>query len=173
MSSTQAMLHLLCGKIASGKSTLVARLAAEPGMISVSEDYWLARIYPCEIKSASDYVRCSGRLREVMGPHIVDLLRLGVSVVLDFPANTVATRRWMRSLFEQGEAAHHLHWLDVPDEICKARLLARNASGNHDFIVNDVEFDLITSHFAAPSAAEGFVTIHHTAPYTTSTSIGT
>jgi hypothetical protein len=34
----------------------------------------------------------------MMGPHIVDILQQGLSVVLDFPANTVTYRNWMRSL---------------------------------------------------------------------------
>jgi predicted kinase len=161
MPDRKPTLHLLCGKIASGKSTLAAELAALPGHLSVSEDSWLARLYPGDIRSVSDYVRCSGRLREAVGPHLVDLLRQGVSVVLDFPANTVATRQWMRSLFEQADAAHQLHVLDVPDEVCKARLQIRNAACAHDFSVSEAEFDLITSHCAAPSPDEGFNIIRH------------
>ncbi|MBP2497615.1 putative kinase [Methylobacterium sp. PvP062] len=37
------------------------------------------------------------------------LLRLGLSVVLDFPANTVASRARMRTLFEAAGVAHRLH----------------------------------------------------------------
>ena len=39
-------LHLLCGKIASGKSTLANTLAAEHAAIVLSEDHWLAQLYP-------------------------------------------------------------------------------------------------------------------------------
>ena len=54
---TPATLHLLCGKIASGKSTLAARLGAEPGCIILSEDQWLAALYPDQLHSVADY-RC-------------------------------------------------------------------------------------------------------------------
>ena len=57
-------LHLLCGKIASGKSTLSARLAARPLTVIISEDQWLARLYAGEMHSVADYVRCSAKLRE-------------------------------------------------------------------------------------------------------------
>ena len=63
-----------------------------------------------------------------MAPHIVDILRQGLSVVLDFPANTVRQRAWMRSLIEQTGMPHELHHLDMPDAICKQRLRQRNAS---------------------------------------------
>lgn len=154
-------LHLVCGKIAAGKSTLVAKLGAEPGTITVSEDPWLARLYPGEQNSLADYVRNAGRFRGAITPHLVALLRAGLSVVLDFPANTLASRAWMRTIFEEAGTAHQLHWLDVPDDICKARLHQRNAGGSHEFTVSDEVFDLFTSHFVAPTAEEGFDVIVH------------
>jgi predicted kinase len=49
-----------------------------------------------------------------------------------------------------------LHWLDVPDEVCRERLHRRNAEGTHDFAgVSDVQFDLITSRFEPPAPEEG------------------
>ncbi|RJF90151.1 ATP-binding protein [Oleomonas cavernae] len=151
-----ATLHLVCGKIAAGKSTLCARLSAMPGTVLISEDHWLARLYPGEQASVADYVRNAARLRSVMGGHVETLLRAGLSVVLDFPANTLANRQWMRSIFEAAGADHQLHYLDVPDAVCKARLKARNLAGAHDFAASEAEFDLITSYFVAPTAAEGF-----------------
>ncbi|MGJ4903917.1 AAA family ATPase [Bradyrhizobium sp. HKCCYLRH2060] len=156
MSSHPATLHLVCGKIAAGKSTLTAALGQLPGNVVIAEDDWLARLYPGEQSTLADYVRNSSRLRSVMGPHVVALLRAGVSVVLDFPANTPASRAWMRGLFEAAGVPHQLHHLDVPDEVCKARLRARNAEGRHAFTVTDEEFDLFTSYFVAPTADEGF-----------------
>jgi predicted kinase len=159
--TTHATLHLLCGKVAAGKSTLTRQLAEAPGTILLSEDHLLARLYPGEITTVADYAHCAARLRDAIGPHVEALLRSGVSVVLDFPANTLATRAWMRSLFEGAGADHRLHYLDVPDEVCKARLRARNAAGEHDYQTSDAEFDLITSHFVPPTPAEGFNLVRH------------
>ena len=161
MSSHEPTLHLVCGKIAAGKSTLVTRLGQLPGTVVVREDAWLARLYPGEQNSLADYVRNSTRLRSAMAPHLIDLLRSGLSVVLDFPANTPASRAWMRTLFEGAGCAHRLHFLDVPDDVCKARLRRRNASGEHEFTVSDEEFDLFTSHFVPPSADEAFEVVLH------------
>jgi len=152
---TAAMLHLLCGKIAAGKSTLSAELAAAPGTVTLAEDAWLARLYPGEIRSVGDYVRCAARLREAVAPHVENLLRAGVSVVLDFPANTRANRAWMRGIVERSGARHRLYWLDVPDEVCRARLRQRNAAEAHDFAASDAEFDAITAYFVAPQPDEG------------------
>jgi predicted kinase len=163
MSKSDATLHLVCGKIAAGKSTLTAKLASAPGTVLISEDRWLATLYRGEMNSVADYVRVAPRLREAMGPHVESLLALGISVVLDFPANTFANRAWMRGLFERGGAKHQLHFLDVPDAVCKARLHARNRAGGHDFAPTDEQFAVITSYFVPPEDTEGFDVIRHTA----------
>lgn len=156
-----AVLHMVCGKIGSGKSTLTRRLAAQPRTVLVSEDDWLARLYPNEIHAIADYLRCAGRLRDAMAVHVEALLVAGTSVVLDFPSNTTATRAWARGVFERAGASHRLHYLDVPDAVCKARLRARNLSGEHPFEATDEEFDQITAHFVAPTVAEGFDVIRY------------
>jgi predicted kinase len=154
-------LHLLCGKIASGKSTLAASLSETPGTMVISEDTWLAALYGDQMTSVADYVRCAGKLRLALTPHLVALLKAGVSVVLDFPANTVANRQWMMTVIRESGVPHQLHFLDVADDICKARLRARNASGEHDFAATDEQFDLITRYFVAPEEQEGFNIIRY------------
>jgi predicted kinase len=148
-------LHLVCGKIAAGKSTLCNRLADAPATLLIGEDKWMKRLFGPEMHTIEDYVRYSARLREAMGPHIEDVLRAGLSVVLDFPANTVANRQWMRDIFENAGVAHQLHYLEASDASCRARMHARYARGEHDFFVTDEQFDLITSCFKPPTPAEG------------------
>ncbi|PFG71386.1 putative kinase [Pseudomonas poae] len=150
-------LHLLCGKIASGKSTLAKTLVAEHAAILLSEDTWLAQLYPGEILSIADYLRCAQRIRGVLGPLVINLLESGVNVVLDFPANTLTNREWLLGLAQAAKVPHRLHYLELDDATCRARLHARNARGDHDFAATDAEFDLITRHFCVPSEAEGLV----------------
>ena len=161
LETSPAVLHMLCGKIAAGKSTLARQLAAAPRTVRINEDDWLSSLYPGEIHALADYARCASRLRAAMAPHITALLRSGVSVVLDFPANTPQTRSWARGIFEPAGAAHRLHFLDISDELCRARLRARNATGEHPFETSDAQFDLITRHFVAPTEQEGFVVVRH------------
>src|ERR1700676_2089866 len=134
-------LYLLCGKIAAGKTTLARRLAARPGTLLISEDHCTSNLFADDLKTIEDYGRYSARLRAAMGPHIVDILRQGLSVVLDFPGNTLRNRDWMRSLIAQADVAHELHHLDIPDAICRQRLRQRNAGGAHPFQVSDAEYD--------------------------------
>jgi predicted kinase len=130
MTKNSPTLYLLCGKIGAGKSTLAKQLAARPAALLITEDHWTSALFAGDLKTIEDYGRLSARLRAAMTPHIVDILRQGLSVVLDFPANTVRQRAWMRSLIAEAKVAHELHHLDIPDAICKQRLRQRNAGAN-------------------------------------------
>lgn len=159
MSETQssATLHFLCGKIASGKSTLAQQLVCGQQAVLLSEDTWLAALYPGQITQLADYIEKSRLLKSVLELHLVTLLRQGVTLVLDFPANTPVQRRWLKGLAEQAGCSYCCHVLNVSDEECKRRLAARNLSGENPFTTSAEQFDLITAHFSYPSEEEELV----------------
>ncbi len=158
-----ATLHILVGKIASGKSTLAKQLGSESQTVVIAEDDWLSRLFGEEMQNVSYYVWYSARLRTALFPHIVSLLQANVPVVLDFAANTFDMRAWMRDIIDTSGCDHIMHFLDVPDDVCRARMHARNATGTHPFQPNDEQFDWITSHFVPPTESENFnITLYHT-----------
>lgn len=150
-----AALQLLCGKAGSGKSTLADTLARQAGSVLISEDRWLSALYPDEQKSISDYVRHAGRLKAAIGEHIAQLLSRGLSVTLDFPGNTPATRAWARDIAQRVEAEVELHWLDASDSLCLQRINTRNQQGEHPYTLSEAEFAHITSFFIPPDESEG------------------
>jgi len=156
-------LYLLCGKIAAGKSTLARKLATQPATLLITMDHWMSTLYPVENRTIEDFTRLSARLRDAIGPHIIDILRQDLSVVLDFPANTVRWRSWMCSLINEADVAHELHVLDLPDAVCKERLRQRNASGEHPYQVDETTYDQFVSYFVLPTPDECFNVIRHTA----------
>lgn len=151
-----AVLHSLCGKMAAGKSTLARRLAAEQSAILICEDIWLQRLYPVEIATFDDYLQCAARLQKVVGPHVIDLLRAEVSVVMDFPANIPAARAWHAALAATAGARHVLHFVDTPDDRCLTRLHQRNRElPEGAMVMSDEQFVAISRLFQRPDAAEG------------------
>ncbi|SFJ87351.1 AAA family ATPase [Jannaschia pohangensis] len=161
MEAFRPTLHMLCGKIAAGKSTLAANLAAAENTVLITEDAWLAELFADELQNPKDYLRCTAKLRRAMAPHIVAILDAGISVVLDFQANTVESRTWMRHLLDQTGADHQLHVLVPPDEVCLSRLRSRNASGVHPFTVTEEQFHQISTYFVRPTPDEGFKVFCH------------
>jgi predicted kinase len=161
MAPSPPVLYLLCGKIGAGKSTLAKSLTARPATVLISEDHWNSNLFLDELRTIEDYSRYSKRVRSTMGPHVVSLLKAGMSVVLDFHANTLASRSWMRGIFEAANAAHELHFLDVRDEACKRRLKQRNSAGEHPYQVSESDYEVFTSYFVPPAQDEGFNVIVH------------
>jgi predicted kinase len=158
-----ATLYCIYGTIAAGKTTLARKLAAQHGAVLLCEDEWLVRL-EAEITSFDDFRKHARRLRAAIGPHVVELLRLGTSVVLDFAANTVNDRAWIRSLLEGANAAHELHVIEATENVCKARLRIRNETKPEGLYFGHVpeEFFAPVSRLIVPPAeAEGFNIIRH------------
>lgn len=160
-SREDVVLHLVCGKIASGKSTLAAKVANIEGAVLISEDFWLSRLFPDEILSIADYVRCANRIKEVLSPHVEEVLRAATSVVLDLPFNTVESRAWGRAIASRAQCGHQLHYLEASNAVCKLRLRRRNEAGDHPFQTSEEQFNYITSFFCAPSSSENLNVVVH------------
>ena len=152
-------LHFMCGKMAAGKSTLSRRLAEQHGAVLICEDIWLQQLYPTEIRGFDDYLAYARRLKAVIAPHVLQLLRAGVSMVLDFPANVPAQRAWFRSLLDDAGAGddHVLHFVDTPHARCIEQLHQRNREKPPGSMAMSVEqFEAISALFVPPAPEEGF-----------------
>ena len=87
-----ATLHLLCGKMAAGKSTFANKLSIKDQIVVICEDDLLAALYPGDVTDVASYVKMSNRVKLAIESIVVDLLAHGTSLILDFSANTAAQR---------------------------------------------------------------------------------
>ena len=150
-------LHFMCGKMAAGKSTLSTKISNENNAIFLSEDELLKKLYPDEIKTIEDYIKYSKRLKDTMYEFIVELLKKGNEVVLDFPANTVTQREWFKDIFETANVEHIMYYVKRNDDVCKEQLKKRNENLPKDApLIDEATFDVITKYFQEPKEEEGF-----------------
>lgn len=162
MTPTPAKLLFLCGKMAAGKSTLAKALAEREDAVLLVQDEWLERLFPGQIVEVADYLKYSRRLNAALAPHVRGLLARGLSVVLDFPANTRSQRAWFREVLDGSGAAHELHYVDASDALCKRQLTQRSAHLPPGTPwTSEAEFDAITALFQPPGDDEGFTVIRH------------
>ena len=98
-----ATLHFIAGRAGAGKTTLARQLGRELPAVVIIEDAWVCKVAD-PITCFDDFLKATSRLRSALEPHIVELLRLGMNVVLDFAGNTPASRQWVRSIFESAPA---------------------------------------------------------------------
>jgi predicted kinase len=159
---TVAKLIFLCGKMASGKSTLARDLAERENAVLLEQDQLLDSLYPGEITDIPGFVKCSSRLKNALEPHVSALLAKGISVVLDFPGNTRAQRAWFRRIFERASVEHELHFIDASDALCKSQLKDRTKDLPPGTPwTTEAEFEAVTGHFQPPSEDEGFNVVRH------------
>lgn len=151
--------------MAAGKSTLARELALRHDAVLLVQDDWVETLYPGAVVNVATYLEYSGRINRLLASHVAALLARGVSVVMDFPGNTRNQRAWFRELIDRAGVEHELHFVDTPDDVCRAQLRARSAHLPPGTPwTSDADFDLISSHFKPPAADEGFKVIVHRRP---------
>lgn len=151
-------LHFICGKAGSGKTTLARHLAKTLPAVFVCEDEWISSL-GFTVATLDDYLSVSSRCRKLMESFIPQLLRNGVSVVLDFAGNTRRGRAWVRKVFETARVDHVLHLIESTDDACLQNIHRRNAEktpGLYWGHVGDDLFHAVNAHFAPPAQDEGF-----------------
>ncbi len=153
----KGVLTFFCGKMGAGKTTKSLEVSQERNAVLLSEDEWLASVYPDSIKTLEDYVKYAGRLKPQMKKLAQSILSSGTNVVMDFPANTTLQRKWLRSVFSEIQAPHELIYIDQPNDICLEQIAKRRAEQPQRAATDTEEmFEQVTKYFVAPTPDEGF-----------------
>lgn len=148
-------LIFFCGKMGAGKSTRAKVLAKQHNALLLSEDDWLAAHYP-DIETFEDYLRYAQRIKPFVRDLVMNMLKNGVSVVMDFPANTQRQRRWFLDLAQDANCDHELHYLNRSDQHCLKQLAQRNKEQPERAAFDTpAVFEAVTRYFEAPTESEG------------------
>ena len=84
MNTDKGTLIFFCGKMGAGKSTKSKEVALQRNAVLISEDEWLATLYPNQISSFKDYLKFSAQLRPLVRSHVQNILSTDTNVVMDF-----------------------------------------------------------------------------------------
>ena len=154
-------LTFFCGKMGSGKSTRAIQIAQQSNAVLISEDEWLASLYPAEISSLADYIAYAARLKPPIKQVVQSILSAGTPVVMDFPANTLSQREWFRGIFSEIGALHDLVYIDLPDEVCLEQIAKRRTEQPERASTDTAAmFHQVTPYFKVPTPEEEFHIIH-------------
>jgi len=138
-----------------GKSTKSKSVALERNAVLISEDEWLAKLYPDQIRSFDDYIKYSGLLRPLIKIHVQNILSTGTSVVMDFPANTKKQREWFNNLSMEVESESELIYLNVSDALCIKQIAQRSLEQPSRAAFDTEEmFHHVTKYFEEPDENE-------------------
>jgi len=146
----EVRLILTCGLPGAGKTTLARQLAANRSALRLTKDEWLIALgsnpwdEPTRVKVEHELWHLAQ-----------EVLRLGLSVVLDFGLWARIERDEFRTAARGLGVGVELHYLDAPTDELWRRIDARNSEPPWDgYPISRAHLDEWTASFQAPDAAE-------------------
>lgn len=132
------MIHLVCGPIGAGKTTVACKIAEENNAIRFSEDEWLSRLFvpdapeglldePMSIVATwagEKYMRCRGQIWAVCK----QLLSQNISIVLDGAAANKEQREAIRKKASDNNVDFQLYFVNAPYDVRRTRVFERNVN---------------------------------------------
>jgi predicted kinase len=147
---SDARLILTCGLPGAGKTALARQLATDRSAVRLTKDEWLTALgsSPWDTPTREKVEQELWRLAR-------EILRLGLSVVLDFGLWARVERDELRSAARGLGVAVELHYLDVPGDELWRRVEARNSQPPWDsHPIRRADLERWLAAFQAPDAAE-------------------
>ncbi|MGQ0432274.1 MAG: AAA family ATPase [Microthrixaceae bacterium] len=153
--------HLMCGLVATGKTTLARRLATDLSAVRLSRDEWMLRLHGGRFDDPT-YLERLGPCTDLMWDVAFEITAAGSSVILDW-------NFWSRDRRSDAHARAHahgisvvVHWVDVPLEVAVERAAQRVSETPTDsHLISAEEVRHFATIFEPPAEAEGFIIERH------------
>lgn len=145
--------HLICGKLCSGKSTYARTLAQQENAVILSCDEIMTLFPP--IQGDAAYAEISGKVKRLLLQKAADTARCGAAVILDWGFWGKEERRATQAFFAQRSIPCQWHYLNVSDAQWRRQIARRNAApGPSDYLVDEGLALKCLRLFEAPDEAE-------------------
>lgn len=152
-----AKIHLIYGKLCSGKSTLARKLAAQEKAVILSCDELMLTLFPDD-GLGSAYEVISSRVAEYLWKKAFDIVEAGADVILDWGFWQKAARDRAAARCQERNIPVVRHLIDLTDEQWHARIEKRNQAirrgEGQGYLVDEGLYKKFLSRYEAPTADE-------------------
>lgn len=152
---SKATLHLMVGLPGSGKTTRAKELEVQLGAVRFTPDEWHLQLFGQDSHQPEHDERHT-RVERVMWSVAERLLKMGVSVILDYGFWSREERDGLRGQAKKLGVGFQIHYMDVPLDELQRRIEARNEqiADAPVFHITREEIELWHSWFEAPTEEE-------------------
>jgi predicted kinase len=153
------MIHLIVGNTGSGKTTYSKRLKQELGGVVFSIDKWNNTLFLPD-KTESDglewFLERIDRAETLMMDLIIHLEHSHTDSILDLGLSKFEHREKFRAFARSNGFECQLHFLDIPKEERRSRVLRRNREKgeSYEFEVSLENFEFMETWFEQPTLEE-------------------
>ncbi len=153
------MIHLLVGNTGAGKSTYANKLKLDINGVIFTLDKWNKILFlpdKTENDGVNWFLERIDRAEEVMQDLILQLENSGVDSILDVGLSKFKHREKYRKFAKENNIEVKVHFLNIPKEIRKQRVLKRNLEKGitFEFEVTNENFEFMENWFEAPLETE-------------------
>lgn len=159
-----AKVTILCGRIASGKTTIAKQICeAEKGIILSIDDVMLKLYDGC--LGQEKHAETMQKISEYFYTLVPSLLACDVNVVFDYGYWSRKERDVIRSHFKQANIPYEMCFICVEDEIRNKRLSMRNdglrAQEKRVYIIEDELLETLDARFEEPQEDEEITIVYN------------
>jgi len=153
------MIHLIVGNTGAGKTSYAQKLKHTTSGIIFSIDTWNNTLFIPD-KTENDglewFLERINRCESLIQQLCLQLNEAGTDAILDLGLSKHEHREKFRQFALKNQLALQLHFLDVPRDTRRQRILKRNSEqgSTYEFQVSEANFDFMESWFETPNKEE-------------------
>ncbi|GHC58067.1 AAA family ATPase [Ulvibacter litoralis] len=153
------MIHLIVGNTGAGKTTYARELKKKTNGIIFSIDAWNNTLFLPDKKETDGldwFLERIERAETLMQQLILQLHESRVDAILDLGLSKINHREKFRQFAIAHDIECKLHFLDIPKEVRKERVLQRNTEkgDTFEFEVTEENFEFMETWFERPTDDE-------------------
>jgi predicted kinase len=152
-------IHLLCGRIGSGKTTFAKKLEREIAAVRFTHDEWVASLYG-HTPPEEDYGDIFVRVENLIWDVALSVVSAGTEVILDFGFWSRESRDVARNRACAADAIARLYYISCPRRIARSRTLDRSKNPPLDSLwIDRAAYEKLDALFEPLRNDEEYITI--------------
>lgn len=148
-----AKVHIMCGKIASGKTTYAKKLSEKHRAVILSVDDLMQKLYD-RCPGEKQHTETVKRIMNYFYELAEDAVSKGIDVILDYGYWTRADRKRTREYFEGKGIKTALYYIQVPEKTRLSQLERRNKTLKDSQIIEENMREKLDAYFEEPDKCE-------------------